>query len=436
MRLSVRWILGLGLLVLLCGCSQRAPEPVTITIQYPSVQAFYKRYGHAFESQYPHITVQVVQDSMKQPDTAPDADVLIMDSLSLYRKRIEQGSLKDLAPFMKRDGFPPDTFSSVVTDLLRHASPDGNLYGMAPTFSSDALYYDKALFRAYGVPEPRNRMTWPEVLQLAMRFPGATHDGKPLYGLQMNFHKNVTLNILLEAGRSEGLSCIHPETYRVTMNTDAWKAVWSDTIEAFRSGAIHVQGEEGGGPAHPPFYRGEAAMMVGSFIHAYNFELFSQFPDGREIDWGMVTAPVSRHHPDHSAFYSIYEIYGVSAHSNHPEEAWALVKFIAADTENNRYLAKTEPNRGLPALTDAIQPVPPHDLSPLYMLEADTTSMNPYLLIDAEVLDAFQDVAQQLLDQTIRGELTIEEALVQVERQGQQAVNEVLLKTGKFHDER
>jgi hypothetical protein len=69
-----------------------------------------------------------------------------------------------------------------------------------------------------------------------------------------------------------------------------------------------------------------------------------------------------------------------------------------------------------------------HDLSPLYMLEANTAVMNPYSLIDATVLDAFHDVAQKLLDQAIQGEITVEEALAQVELQGQQAVNEAVRK--------
>jgi ABC-type glycerol-3-phosphate transport system substrate-binding protein len=393
------------------------------------VQAILKRYGYAFEDKFPNITVQVVKDEMKQTDADPGTDVIFMYSLPLYTKRIEQGILKDLTPLMKREGFPPDTYSPVVLDLLQHAAPDGNLYGLAPAYSSEALCYNKSLFRLYNVPEPRNQMTWSEIFQLAGRFPNTTDTGLPLYGLQMNFYKNVTLNILLKVGTTEGLSYINPKTYQITINTEAWKTIWSDAIDAFRSGAIYTKGEdEEGVMTHPPFYRGEAAMTVGSFINAYNFEPFSRFPDGSVIDWGMVTVPVSRNHPDLSSSYFIYEIYGVSANTNHPEEAWELVKFIAADVENNRHLSRTEPNRGLPALTNVIQPVPMHDLSPLYMLEANTAVMNPYSLIDATVLDAFHDVAQKLLDQAIQGEITVEEALAQVELQGQQAVNEAVRK--------
>jgi ABC-type glycerol-3-phosphate transport system substrate-binding protein len=431
MRLKAICILITGMLCLVSGCAAPEPEPLTLTVRYPSVQSFYKRYGYAFEDKYPHITVQVVQDPMEQTDDAPGADVVFMHSLPLYSKRIEEGRLKDLTPLMKRDGFPPDTFSPAVLDLLRHASPDGNLYGLAPAYSSDALYYNKSLFRLYGVPEPRNRMTWSEVFELAGRFPKTTDSGKPLYGFQMNFYKNVALNILLEVGKTEGLSYIDPATYRITMNTEGWRSVWFETVEAFRSGAIRDTGEgEEEGIAFSPFFRGEAAMMVGSFMDAYNFDVLSRFPDGSVIDWGMVTVPVSRRHPDLSSAYALHEIYGVSADASHPEEAWELVKFIAADAGNNRFLARNEPNRGLPALTDAIQPVPPHDLTPLYMLEANTAAIIPYLLVDATVSDAFQDVAQKLLDQAIQEEITIEEALEQAELQGQQAVNEALRRLG------
>jgi hypothetical protein len=47
---------------------------------------------------------------------------------------------------------------------------DGKLYDLAPTFSSDAIFYNKKLFEEYGVPLPQDGMIWNDLLLLAERF--------------------------------------------------------------------------------------------------------------------------------------------------------------------------------------------------------------------------------------------------------------------------
>lgn len=408
---------------------QALKETVTLTVNYPSAQQFYQLYGYAFEDAYPHISVQVVQDDQSDSDSPPTTDVLYMNSRPLYKQRAEQGDLVLLTQYMRRDNYYEDTLSPVVLDLLRSAT-GGELYGLTATFHSDALYYNKRLFEQYNVPYPQDQMSWTEVLELAQRFPRLNEEGADLYGLHMNYYKNVTLNYILEMGKTESLSYLDPKTFKVTMNTARWSKIWSVAVSAFRSGSIFdtEEGTDAESMLNPPFYMEQAAMTKASHLTAYNFEPFSKYPNGRMIDWGMVTVPVDPANPTQSHSYSIYDIYGVSTTSENQEAAWELIKFIVNDPENSRFLAQTKVNRGIPANLEYAKSIPGHDLSPLYRLSPATEPENPYLLIDAPILDAFSDTAQQILNEAIAGTITTEQALIEVERKGQAAVDAARMK--------
>ncbi|WP_027086173.1 ABC transporter substrate-binding protein [Cohnella panacarvi] len=414
------------LMLVLAGCQISKDKQVTLTVNYPSAEQFNLMYGNAFKTKFPRINVQVVQDDANQ---AGPTDVMYLNGLDLYKQAVEKGQLLNLSQLQKGKGLS-DKLSPIVTDLIGAASPDGQLYGLAPTFHTQALYYNKKLFDQYKLPYPTNGMSWKEVIQLAMRFPTKAQDGKPLYGFQMNYYKEVTLNLILRMGETQQIPFIDPKTSNVTMNTDQWREIWTYAIEAFRAGVVfdkdkdQVNKEVSQAPA---FFTQQAAMTVGSQNTAYNFEPYSQMPDGGgSIDWGVVSVPVNPENPEYSTAYELFDIFGISAASQHREEAAKLVDFIVSDSTNNRPLAQAQPNYGLPAVIEDISPIAGHDLSPLYALKAQSNQVDPYSAMNIDVINAFKAVAQGFVDRAIAGELTIEEALEQVEQQGQAAVDEAM----------
>ncbi|WP_168735482.1 ABC transporter substrate-binding protein [Cohnella fermenti] len=418
-------VLGTAALIV-SGCSATAPqEPITLTVNYPSAQQFYKLYGYAFENANPNISVQVIQDSTMDTTMAPSTDLVYLASLPDLETRIEHGELVELDSFIRQTKFDIDSLSPIVLTMLRSAG-DGQLFSLAANFQSEALYYNKSLFQQYNVPVPHDQMTWEEVLLLAMRFPPETPEGAPLYGMHMNFYKNVELNYILDMGATEGLTYLNADTYQITMNTENWAKIWELAVRAFQSGAIYDKEESTDADAmlNPPFYMGRAAMTKSSFLTAYNFEPFSKYPNGQTTDWGMVTVPVDSHSPSLSRSYSIFENYGIASSSENKEAAWKLLSFIANDPTNSTYLAQAAPNRGLPANLTYMQPIAGHDLSPLIRLDPAPYTVNPYLVFPASILDAFADTTQNIVDEAIAGRLSIPQALAEVETRGQAAVDE------------
>lgn len=417
------------------GCTgQKQEDNVTITVSYPSVQQFYRLYGAAFENKFPNIKVQVLkQDSLSNHDSV---DVIYMNGVHEYIKAIEEGRLTPLYVLNNKGKSNFENQAPLVSELLRSVSSDGQLYALAPTFHSEVLYYNIDLFDQHHVPYPTDYMSWGDLFELAQLFPNRGTDGRELYGLQLNFYKQVTLNTILKAGETLQLSYIDPVTLQVTMNTDEWKAIWDDAVPAFRAGVIYNKEIlDTDTMGHPAFYTQNAAMMVASSNAAYNFEPFSRFEDGSLINWGMVTAPVDLTKPDQAHFYAIYDFFGVSSKSEKAVQAFELIQFIATDPENSRRIAIMHPNLGLPSVLDHIQPIPGHeDMSAMYKLKPRQLQTDLYQMIDPEIIDAFKTVAQSYLDQVIEGIITTDEALTAIEAEGQEAIERKLMELESTND--
>lgn len=410
--------LMLSAMVLIAGCQTRQQrEPITITVNYPSVQQFYKMYGYAFESKFPHINVQVVEDDPNDERVDKLTDVIYMNGMDHYKEAIEKGRLTVISSSEDDDLFESGgQMSPIVRTLLASASSDSQLYGLAPTFHSAALYFNKGLFDDNGIPYPYNGMSWRDVMMLAMQFPNTNEEGEPLYGIGINSNSEAALQYILEAGKTEGLAYIDSKTLKVTMNTERWKEIWLDVVAAFQGGVVFEGAEDEDPMSHSSFLKEEAAMTIDSSGLAYQFETFSQFAEGSVLDWDMVTVPIDPVNPAYSSAYEIYDFYGVSSQSGHPEEALKLVKFIAGDPANSRLLAKGRSNMGLPAVTDYRSAIDEHDLSPFYSLKANPNVKDTALLIEPAIMNAFRTGVQAVLNRVILGDLSVDEGLMEVEQ--------------------
>ena len=75
--------------------------------------------------------------------------------------------LADISTYIDKDeltGINPD-----IIDSIKEIG-DGRLYALSDTISSQALFFNKDLFKQYGIPEPTNNMSWGDIINLADRF--------------------------------------------------------------------------------------------------------------------------------------------------------------------------------------------------------------------------------------------------------------------------
>lgn len=412
-------ILVIICMLLLSGCMLSvAKETITISVEHPSSALFYKQYGDAFTQKYPHIRINVVTQSEAAVGT-DDVDLRFMSGLGQYKELSKNKKLLNIETFREKEASFFENISPVILNSLRNQSESG-LYGLAPSFISYAIYYNKDLFNQYGVPFPKNQMTWSEIWDLAKHFTLHSENEKKIYGFKSNYYENIGISLIWRSGQTEGLSFIDPRTLKISMNSESWKAIWTQVIDAIKVKAIYDIPEKTDGDFVPaPILTGETAMEIQSHAAAYNFESYAQMYGKQQVNWGMVTVPVNSSNPAYSDYYQFEEIYGISATSKHKEEAWQLIKFITTrDLQNESY-------SGIPAQINLLKTIKEHDLSPLYTLKPIQQSNNPYEVIDDKILAALKEIGQQIVDDAVKGKITIDEALKQFEEKGQQTIIEI-----------
>lgn len=154
-KIAICAMIFLMLMLILSACQSTTEKPITLTVEYPYPNEFYKRYGSPFEHHFPLIHIQVIPKA----DQTSTADIRYFNSLSAYKELSDSGGLLHLEPLIQQEPSQWKNISPIMTDILTFNTENG-LYGLAPSFSSCAIFYNKDLFAKYKIPLPKNRSTW------------------------------------------------------------------------------------------------------------------------------------------------------------------------------------------------------------------------------------------------------------------------------------
>ena len=91
-------------------------------------------------------------------------DVFVMDG-PLFPDYQTRDQLLDLTPLIKRDGF--DTSQLADLGVQDFTAANGDLYGLPRDLSTIALYYNKTMFDAAGIPYPDDTWNWDKLASVA-----------------------------------------------------------------------------------------------------------------------------------------------------------------------------------------------------------------------------------------------------------------------------
>ncbi|MFC5471479.1 ABC transporter substrate-binding protein [Cohnella suwonensis] len=349
-----------GLLSLASGCRDDKPfgpkDRAELAVMYGDERSFATDYGRAFAALFPNVTIRVVPTGT---ETAESPDIAL-SNLAQYEERATAGSFVNLEPLIRSDQYDLDSIAPVVLHLLRGYG-SGQLYGLAPVFSAQALYYNEDLFREKGVEPPVNRMSWAEVLRLAERFAeaeggngGGTDPDSEEAGMGsdgsgagsqdgevvgLTFPSTVTIaSLLARIGQTEGLNLIDPVQHTLLLDSPKWKENADLLLRAFRSGAARISDEATGRTPDEMarkhlFAAGRSAMAV------EDESLLSLLTSGmleRPIPFATVTAPVSTGDRNLGYGQRLDKIFSIHADSDQLDAAWEFLKFAAGEDRAKR----------------------------------------------------------------------------------------------------
>ena len=350
-------MLFMAMLLAACGSEgnvrERDVEPAKIKVMYWSEQAFNHTYGWLFSALHPHIGLEVADLNSYRYDADEDfdarfeafirdekPDVLLLLNPDQFAKYAAGGRLVPLESYAARDRFDLDGLIPGMVDWLR-AKGGGELFGLAPWFSSLAVYYNKDLFDRHGVEYPTDNMSWEELLGLAARFPTETAESGRLYGLVVPdlYGRDADLHELgKRIGTTMGLRLVNPADNRVAIDSESWIRAYELAFAALRSGTLYrnegLDGvwSDGEYMLWEPFIGGRAAMEIGdAHMMGQIREAVLAAPDKAVNNWDIVTVPVDPANPGYSHDVTFGEIFAINAESANRDAAWAFIRYIHSD---------------------------------------------------------------------------------------------------------
>jgi multiple sugar transport system substrate-binding protein len=374
-------------------------------------------------------------ESLKQLLTGPNPPDVVVFDLTLLRSSVEENLLMQLDPLIAEDKFDTSDIVPAVLEGIRNAG-DGVLYGLAPSFTSSALFYNKKFFDDSNVP--RDGMTWDEVFDLArLVSSGEGNDRK--YGFSFNRWSGDPFYDMRVYTETLGLRMIDENGEKMTVGNSAqWEKVFS-TIAKLNADKIvpqpidWSQPRDDWGPfADDRFLSGDLAMVIAEYGYINqlldanrNAEKIKGF---EPIDWDVVTVPVHPEAREYGTSIYLSGVMAINAKAQNPDDAWDYIKFM-----NSEELAKLKGYNSydLVSRKSYIKPKEGlnYNVAAFYQL-LPAPPVDEYKVINKYNLWPVQQMGSELLQEVIKGNKTSKEALTEWQTRGDQQIKELKANAG------
>ncbi|MWC28555.1 ABC transporter substrate-binding protein [Paenibacillus sp. MMS18-CY102] len=438
------------LALLLAGCSSGTgssadpvskPRDVTkLTVLYASQDSFNQVYGEMLHERFPEYEFEVIPREAGTTETSygymintiPLEEILAKqqpDLLMLYQpeygKLAQQGQLLGLDSLVAQDKLDLGALVPLVTDYLK-SEGGGKLYGLAPTFHSEALFYNASLFDQYGIPYPKDGMTNSELLQLAERFPTDGDAANRVYGYTtfpvISNPLRTLMDQMILMGHRQGLSVVDSTGTKIMSDGSRWRDLFNAMASVLHKGAWHLNyapKDDLPDAATELYYSGRAAMIDGSYTMLTELEDYrSQHPDAPQFPNKLVRMPVNPDDPDAGSPLQLSEIIAINAKSTNTEAAWKVLQYL-----NGEEWAKSLEalGRAIPTYKSQAEARNGVSLLPFYEGQrlADRDD-EPYDQMPEKFMVRFEEEGEPIFRDAVEGRKPPEEAFDEIVGLGQQ----------------
>ncbi|MDQ6420044.1 extracellular solute-binding protein [Paenibacillus sp. LHD-117] len=446
---------------LLAGCSfgsgddKASDVETTVKVMYYDESGFYQNYGMLYSALNPNVNFEIVSTQSLYNNSGPSEDgeefdydkalqklldeekpdILMLDQ-NQYEKLAQDGKLLDIEAYMAKDKFDTEGLVPGMADYMKELG-GGQLYGFPSSFSSQVLYYNKALFDKYNIAYPTDQMSWHEVIQLARQFPIEGEPEERVYGLKVGYSGdlNEMANMLASA---DNLKYVDTASKTMTINSDGWKNVLQTSLDALNSKALYFesmdQGMNGGSGSYEdylmrnPFLSGRLAMTVDSTYLMQQIEEAGNYikEEGAIIsDWDMVTMPVSAQYPDQSSSTWYSDIFAIAKDSPSADAAWDFISYISSD-DYSRVKSKVTNMGGFPIRTAYIKDEEGRNFAAFYKLKPTRAQQDyrEYEKLNPQFNMMFYNHMNEEFKAVQDGTKTIDEALELLQVKGEELLSQ------------
>ena len=333
-----RTFLLLLLFIALAGCSSSAAEQrVATTPDDEIVELVYQDWrtdwfpGMAqemldeFHRQHPNIRVFYTPDPEDVPadmpgifdaGTAPD---VVNGCCDFFPAWAQAGYLLDLRPFVERDIDPATIAEWDNAQYTSFFTGDGVQYALPKYHGSLAVYYNKDLFDQYGVAYPTRDWTYDDYLaaMTALTVDNNASRGIDVWGSTFDpIYDRVQIHVNSFGGHyvnpDDPTDCVLDEPPAVAALEWLRARIWDDRVMATSLALNKIE-------TRRALWEGKVAMVEdGSWA-------LKDILSNADFRVGVAPFPVG---PEGRATLATTDGFAISATTDHPEEAWELLKFL------------------------------------------------------------------------------------------------------------
>jgi multiple sugar transport system substrate-binding protein len=340
---SAVWLLS-GTLLLAAACSNGAgraepdktakpeskeesvkKEPVELVF-YDGVsdyteERFMREIGEPIKKKFPHVTPKFspftkltqVQDliSAGQP---PD---VIFASSGLFNDVVNKYNMQtDIMPFVQKYKYDLGKIDPVSVDMMKGLSK-GGMYALPTLMSPSPIYYNKDIFDKFGVPYPKDGMTWDDLYELARKV--TRKDGSvQYYGFMVSFQHLMVRNQF-------SLDLVDPATETTSFADEKWGKMTANISRFYELDGVAPDAQKLGAAHQRVLFTKEktlamwmpvSTLLTGQELEGMNWDM-AAFPDFKEIPGvGPQPYPIS--------FY-------MTTTNKHKDQTFEVIAFLASE---------------------------------------------------------------------------------------------------------
>jgi len=299
--------------------------------QLPLVQkmilpAYYKAYPNANVAFEPIPDSRVKAVTQIAAGTAADVFNLGDGDVGWYQ---DKNALKDLAPYAKATHF---SFSQYIPSTLILGHSGSHQYSLPKDYSSLAVYYNKDMFKAAGIPFPSNNWTWDQFRADAIKL---TKNGVEGFTAGGDWSRLVDAVV-----RSLGGRLISPDGRKVLgyMNSAASTKAVQFWVDLFNKDKVALTPTAAKAVNGDQFASQKAAMNITGIWPSLGD---SGYRKTLKFHWGVAPFPRG----SASANTICYAGFVMSKATKHPKEAWGLIQYMSGPVGDQLWATN-----GLPAV--------------------------------------------------------------------------------------
>lgn len=423
--------LWLWLFTLASGLCVGQAEPVTLRLLVsltPQEVATFRPALEKLDEEHPEwrVTLELVpQGGVVERINAQLAAGMLPDVVrveGLFAQQwIRNSAFLDLSGRIGASGLDLEDFYPGPLEQFRFQE---KLWGLPDTAAPDVVFYNKSMFDAAGLPYPDDTWTYEDMREAAKRLTldsagrNSSEAGfDPEAIVQWGWNSSLTFFWQRHLVQAFGADwCINEDcTLMDFTSPDVARAAswWASLVQEDHAALYDPYGGSQTGLPGDPFLAGQAAMGYNGFFAV------GQLNDLGTIDYDVIQPFLAEDGKRYTPLST--NGYVISAGTEHPEEAWALIQALLEP----EFLAETwgKPGHAVPARRSAASSIINAARAPANQ-EAILAAMAYGEVFKPFTSSAFETygLTQDLFVKAMRGDLQVPDALDQIERLANEAL--------------